>query len=218
MGMKQKIVDFAERSMSKNQHLVYDKPVHSKAYHRYFEGYSEHRELRRDGGTRIVRIYTGAYHVQRLTKAQAVFLRLVYVALFLLSCAAFILAALRRLSGPLSWIVPMPQALAAIGYIWTMPALAGYLLAGRRMTVDDYRETKALALRTRIVAAIVAAAALVELIYGLIIGLGAGILPNTGLFLLSAAAICSVGEIERKIPYEIQENETKPMYGDTPID
>lgn len=120
---------------------------HSKAYHRFFEGYSEFTAPKPDGkGTRIQRIYTGDYYRQDLTKAQRILLRVLYVALFLGAAYLFVSSAILPLASNSTWYVVLTQVASLPFLFWIVIAFVSYLPASRDMTIHEYR-TSSLALQ-----------------------------------------------------------------------
>ena len=115
---------------------------HSKAYHRFFEGYSEITVPKPDGkGYRIQRVYTGNYYRQDLTKGQRILLRVLYVALFLGAAYLFVSSAILPLASNSTWYVALPQAVSLPFLFWIVIAFFSYLPAERDMTVAEYRRS-----------------------------------------------------------------------------
>ena len=143
---------------------------HSKAYHRFFEGYSEITVPKPDGkGYRIQRIYTGDYYRQDLTDAQRILLRVLYVALFLGAAYFFVSSAILPLASNSTWYVALPQAVSLPFLFWIVIAFFSYLPAGRDMTVNGYRSSsRALQKATLGSAVSLGAAALATLVFVLL--------------------------------------------------
>jgi hypothetical protein len=115
---------------------------HSKAYHRFFEGYSEITVPKPNGkGYRIQRIYTGDYYRQDLTKGQRILLRVLYVALFLGVAYLFVSSAVLPLASNSTWYVALPQAVSLPFLFWIVIAFFSYLPAEWDMTIADYRRS-----------------------------------------------------------------------------
>lgn len=115
---------------------------HSKAYHRYFEGYSEITVPKSNGkGTRIQRIYTGNYYRQELSKGQRIVLRILYIALFLGIAYLFVSSAILPLASNTTWYVVLPQAASIPVIFWIAIALFSYLPARRDMTIHEFRSS-----------------------------------------------------------------------------
>jgi hypothetical protein len=115
---------------------------HSKAYHRFFEGYSEITVPEPNGkGYRIQRIYTGNYYRQDLMKGRRILLRVLYVALFLGAVYLFVSNAILPLASNSTWYVVLTQAASIPFLFWTLIALFSYLPAERDMTINTYRSS-----------------------------------------------------------------------------
>jgi succinate dehydrogenase/fumarate reductase cytochrome b subunit len=115
---------------------------HSRAYHRFFEGYSEITVPKPNGkGTRIQRIYTGNYYRQNLIKGQRILLRGLYVALFLCMAYLFVSSASLPLASNSTWYVVLPQVISIPFLFWILIAFFSYLPAGVNMTIADYRNS-----------------------------------------------------------------------------
>lgn len=115
---------------------------HSKAYHRFFEGYSEITVPKPDGkGYKIQRIYTGDYYRQDLTDGQRILLSVLYVALFLGTAYLFVSSAILPLASNSTWYVALPQAVSLPFLFWIVIAFFSYLPAGRDMTINGYRSS-----------------------------------------------------------------------------
>ena len=116
--------------------------AHSKAYHRFFEGYAEVSVPNPDGkGYRIQRVYTGNYYRQDLTQGQRIRLRGLYVALFLCIAYLFVSSAILPLTSNSTWYAVLPQAVSVPFLFWIVVAFFSYLPAERDMTIADYRSS-----------------------------------------------------------------------------
>ena len=115
---------------------------HSKAYHRFFEGYSESAIPTPNGkGYRIQRVYTGSHYRQDLTTGQRVLLRVLYVVLFLCTVYLFMSSAVLPLPSNSTWYVTLPQAASIPFLFWILVVFFSYLPAKWDMTIDDYRRS-----------------------------------------------------------------------------
>lgn len=115
---------------------------HSKAYHRFFEGYSEFTIPTPDGkGYRIQRIYTGNTYRQDLTRGQRVLLRVLYVVLFMCVVYLFVSSAALPLTSNSTWYVTLPQAVSLPFMFWIGIVFFAYLPAEWDMTIHEYRSS-----------------------------------------------------------------------------
>jgi hypothetical protein len=179
--------------------------LHRKAYHRFFEGYSEITVPKpNEKGQYIQRIYTGNYYRQDLTKGQQILLRVLYVALFLCAVYLFASSAILPLSSNSTWYVALPQAVSVPFLFWIIIAFFSYLPAERDMTINAYRSSSLALLKATLGSAIsLGVVALATLIF---IALNpsdelmremlcAGKYIAGGLFTLA------INQIERKVSY-----------------
>ena len=115
---------------------------HSKAYHRFFEGYSEVSVPRPNGkGTVIQRIYTGNYYRQDLTNGQRILIRILFAVLFLCIAYLFVSSATLPLASNSTWYVVLTQVVSIPFLFWIVIAFFSYLPAGRDLTIDGYRSS-----------------------------------------------------------------------------
>jgi hypothetical protein len=115
---------------------------HSKAYHRFFEGYSEFTVPTPNGkGYKIQRVYTGNTYRQDLTKGQRGLLRVLYVVLFVCAVYLFVSCAVLPLPSNSTWYVTLPQAVSLPFLFWIVIAFLSYLPAERDMTIYGYRSS-----------------------------------------------------------------------------
>jgi hypothetical protein len=113
-----------------------------KAYHRFFEGYSEITVPKSNGkGTRIERIYTGNYYRQDLTKRQRILIRMLYVGLFLIASILYTSSAIQPLMINSTWYVVLSEAGSLVFLFWILIAFISYLPAAENMTIEDYRSS-----------------------------------------------------------------------------
>jgi hypothetical protein len=115
---------------------------HSRAYHRFFEGYSEIAVPNPNGkGTRIQFIYTGNYYRQDLTQRQRILLRMLYVVLFLGVTCLFVSSAILPLTSNSTWYVVLPEAVSVAFLFWILIVFLSYLPAELNMKIADYRSS-----------------------------------------------------------------------------
>jgi archaellum biogenesis protein FlaJ (TadC family) len=190
---------------------------HSKAYHRFFEGYSEITVPNSNGkGYRIQRIYTGNYYRQDLTKGQRIMLRGLYVALFLCIAYLFVSNAVLPLVSNSTWYVVLTQIVSIPFLFWMVIVFISYLPAVGDMTIDGYRNSSpALQKATFGCAASLGIAAVVTLFFVL---LNPSVRPMVelacaGKYLAGGLLALSMNRIERKVNYLIIPSQTKPPVG-----
>ena len=109
---------------------------HSKAYHRFFEGYSEFTVPTPNGkGYKIQRVYTGNTYRQDLTKGQRGLLRVLYVVLFVCAVYLFVSCAVLPLPSNSTWYVTLPQAVSLPFLFWIANC---FLVLHTRWSGHDY--------------------------------------------------------------------------------
>ncbi len=187
---------------------------HSRAYHRFFEGYRETRVLDSKGRTKIVREYAGTWYVQDVSRVLYVGVRLLYVFLFVGILLLFAGAALTQGGSGSALYVVLPEIVSICFFFRLFYVLTVcYLFVPGKMTVDDYR-TSSLALEKSSAwcAAALFAAGAGTGIYLLLHGDKTGTAVLAGLLFLAAAALSLlVSFVERKVPYRKVENSHPPM-------
>ena len=138
MGIRDQLRSSIKKDGPRRKHGIW----HSKAYHRFFEGYSEIAVPKPNGkGYSIQRIYTGNYYRQHLTGGQRTLLRVLYGALFLSAAYLFISAAGMPLASNSTWYVTLPQAASLPFLFWIIIAFVSYLPAGWELTIHEYRSS-----------------------------------------------------------------------------
>lgn len=176
---------------------------HSKGYHRYFEGYSECRELDKSGRVRIRRVYTGVYHAAELEDGQRKRIKALYCVLWLASLLLYLFVVTRPVGSNTCYYVTASEALSLAGLAWLAWSLFNYVTAGKRMTLGEYCYAEAVKRSSRFTAVVQAATAAATLVYSVLSG-GDGFLQ--GLLCFTGALLCaglcfSIFYIERKIVY-----------------
>lgn len=110
-----------------------------RAYHRYFEGYTEVSELNERGKTVTRRVYTGKYYEPDLADYRRLSLRLVYVLCFVGGTALFLYCATRPLVCNTAPYVGLFQAAAIVLLLWCLSVLIFYLPATGKLTIGQYK-------------------------------------------------------------------------------
>lgn len=129
--------------------------LHRKAYHRFFEGYSEIAVPNANGrGYKIQRIYTGDTYRQDLTQSQRILLRLLYVTLFLGAAYLFVSSGIQPRASNATWYVSLPQAASIPFLFWIVIVFITYLPAKQELTIYEYRSSSLALQRATLGAAI----------------------------------------------------------------
>ena len=187
---------------------------HSKAYHRFFEGYSEFTIPTPDGkGYRIQRVYTGNTYRQDLTRGQQRLLRVLYVVLFMCVVYLFVSCAVLPLPSNSTWYVTLPQAASLPFMFWIVIAFAAYLPADSDMTIHGYRSSS-LALRKATLGAAICLGltALATLIFIMLnpADKSLKVLRCTLGFFAGGLITLGMNWIERKVKYSIIPSQNRP--------
>ena len=209
-----KPLDRLSRSADKDGKQDKSAIKHSKAYHRFFEGYSEYSVMNANGkGTSIQRIYTGNYYRQDLTRGRRILLRAAYLWLFLGALYLFVSSAIQPLASNSTWFVVLPQAVSIPLLFWMVIAFITYMPAGRDMTIDDYRSSSLALKKASLFSAIsLGATALATLIF---MALNPSDQPLAELlcaakFLAGGLFVFSIDQVERRLHYLVIPSPNKP--------
>lgn len=222
MGLK----DWAKR---KNQELHRQaledrdsKLWHSLAYHRYFEGYTEYKELDRNGKEHTRRVYTAPWYAQDLTRRQAVWLRISYVVLFLLMCGTVAAAGVLQGGAGTAFYIVLAEMITLILLVWLgYTLIVNYLFAPKKMTLHDYHASsgtlKQSSLALAVFYGIDTAMTLLEAVLK-----GTGSFINFGIVLAAfvAGGLCAAAMhlAEKRAPYREFENSKADSYQGTVIE
>jgi hypothetical protein len=184
--------------------------IPSKAYHKFFEGYSEVRVPRSNGkGTRIKRIYTGEYYRQDLSPRNRVLIRLLYVVFFLCASLLFVSGAIESYDGNSTWYVNLPEAACVFFLFWILMAFIEYLPAAQDMTISEYRSSSLSLLKATMGAAaclgVTAFATLLFLMVNSYNGLTPGILGIVK-YISGGLIMVLMYRLEKKLKYQIIPN------------
>ncbi len=131
-----------------------NRPWHSKAYHRHFEGYTEVETVNPKGKVVIQRIYTGDYYRLDLPRKKRVGLRIVYALLWLAACALFGFAASRPIGANMTWYLAIVQMLTVCALAGLLFSLISHCTVPRDMTVGDWKSASVSLKRRAVYAAL----------------------------------------------------------------
>jgi len=112
---------------------------HSKGYHRYFEGYTEHTVTLPDGKTKVERIYTGILHKADVPLAKRDWIKRSCLLLFLMSAVCFLLSAVQYVGSNSCWYVGITQAFSIVGFFFLFYYLVGFETSGEELTLYEYK-------------------------------------------------------------------------------
>lgn len=186
---------------------------HSRAYHRFFDGWTEVPELDEKGRVHIRRVYIGEYYKAELSDKAWKLRKLWYALLLLAAIGFYILAASLDVSGNTVRYAVFPQVLSLFGLIFLVWFYIGRLAAPRILTRGERRDT-ARNLKTAALIEIwfLGISALCMLIQGILQG-EARALWSVAAFLIAGALVYVVWYLEENTDYEWIANPEKDTEG-----
>lgn len=114
---------------------------HSRAYHRYFEGYEEREQCNENGSLVIRRFYTGMYYKQDVSDKRRMLIRVLYGLLYTLGVAMFLYAATRQVACNNTWYVTIPSVGSLVSSVLTAVYLFFNITSPRAMQIRSYRDS-----------------------------------------------------------------------------
>ena len=114
-----------------------------KAYHRYFEGYSERKVWDEEKQKfRIETYYSGDYYRAQIPAEERSRIKREYIAGYICAVLLFLFAGTRRTVSAASAITAFPTLVIALGLLWQLPSLFTYVRAKELLILREYRERK----------------------------------------------------------------------------
>jgi hypothetical protein len=209
LGLKNQLRDSVQKDGKPDKCGVW----HSKAYHRFFEGYAEITFPQPDGkGYRIQRLYTGNYYRQDLTTDQRFLLRGLYMVLFLGVAYLFVSNAILPLASNSTWYVVLSQVVSVPCLFWILIAFFSYLPAGGDLTIAEYRSSSLTLQKATLGAAIsLGIAAFATLVFVLLhlSGEYLVVLLCAVKYLAGGLLALAMNRVERKVNYLIVSSQNK---------
>lgn len=189
----------------------------TRAYARYFEGYTE-VDYKVNGKIRTKRVYTASYLKPDLTPKGRVRQKLLTACLYALTVLLFFAAGLTKSGANRIWYVNAPTAFGLITLLYLTSSVFTNVFAGENMILRTYRSaSEALMLRAKRAAIAMAASAGLSLVYLFthlkenLRLMGRGVL----LFLLGAASAYLLYRLESGVTYvEVPNNALVPVEED----
>lgn len=114
---------------------------HSRAYHRYFEGYEEREQCNESGGITIRRFYTGMYYKQDISDKHRAGTRILFALAYLLSVTLFLYSATRPVACNAAWYVAIPSVGSLVFLVLTGVYLFFNLTSPRQMQIRSFRDS-----------------------------------------------------------------------------
>lgn len=114
---------------------------YSGSYHRYFQNYSERREVDQNGKMHITRVYIGKYYCPDLTEKGLLWRKAAYIGLYLLSLILFIWSNTRPLVCMLSRPVGICQCLSLLSLLWLLLGVIAFVIQPKKLEEKHFRDS-----------------------------------------------------------------------------
>lgn len=114
-----------------------------KAYHRYFEGYSERKVW--DSGKQRFRLesyYSGDYYQAQASPEEKAKIKKKYLIGYICAVIVFLVVGTRKTVSAASAITAFPTLVILLGLLWQLPSLITYLQTKELLVLRQYRERK----------------------------------------------------------------------------
>ena len=112
---------------------------YSRAYHRNFEGYTEYLSKKKNGRTKIERVYTGIYYRAAMSKSERRMQLLKYALAIAAAGSLFIRAAILPVISNYTKYVVMFETVFIFFSAWSVIAYINFVIGGRNMKIRDYK-------------------------------------------------------------------------------
>lgn len=116
-----------------------EKNYHSRSYHKFFEDWAEWKVYDENGKMHVERIYVGNYYCSPLNKRQRIVRRVLYVLLYILSVASFIMSGIRDVPVNHAMLPSLATAVCLFPLALLALPLCRYLTAPEEMIIRQYR-------------------------------------------------------------------------------
>lgn len=114
-----------------------------KAYHRYFEGYSERKVWDSGRGRfRLETYYSGNYFQAQISGRERVRIKREYLAGYVCAVLIFLFVCTRKTVSASSVATAFPTLILLLCLLWQLPSLVAYLSAKELLIMREYRERK----------------------------------------------------------------------------
>jgi hypothetical protein len=166
MGLKEKFDKMIDDATYTEKINSMDSRAHSRAYHRYFAGYTETKIVQEDGKTVIERVYTGTYYKRQLEGKNMLILKLAYLALAIAAAVLFAVNALKRVELNFQWYIALLETMAVVAIFWELIASVNYLISPETMTRYEFKISSCSIKRaTAFAAAVLSALCVVSIVF-----------------------------------------------------
>ena len=198
------------------QYGEYYKVSPSRIYHKHFQGYTEIRETKPNGRTRIKRCYTAPWQQHDISGKAWIQVKALYAFLSLLAAAFYLVALTRDLGSNHSWFVALPGLTAGMFLFLLLIVTIQYIVTPRKMTLWEHTSsTSKLKLFSLLALILLFLTAAATGIYALMESDGTALqeLLCAGLLLLSSVCAALIHRIESHMAYTTIPNDTLPPEG-----
>lgn len=114
-----------------------------KAYHRYFEGYSERKVWDNDKKKfRFETYYSGDYYRAEIPADEKKRLKLEYGICYVCAVILFLFVGTRRTASAASAVTAFPTLVTLLGLMWQLPSLVTYVRMKELLILREYRDRK----------------------------------------------------------------------------
>lgn len=178
---------------------------HSRAYHRYFEGFAERKYYDEKEKMRIDRVYVGNYYRRNVSDKHHKILRIQYVVMYILSLAAFLFAGTRGTELNTVIYVYIPVTLSLLAMLCLLIPLFYNLTAPREMIIRTYRDSSERLITVSMCAAVLQVINALTTMIGMVCipgQVGLNQFLSIGGFLVSAIILLWLWQTERCLEYE----------------
>lgn len=110
----------------------------SRAYHKYWQGYTERTVIQPNGKAKIERYYAAPWKQRDLSLKMWVVLKLLYFVLTTASVVLFLLATTWETGSNRCWYSALAGLPAGLSLFWLIVAVLNYMVSPRKMTLGEY--------------------------------------------------------------------------------
>lgn len=184
---------------------------HSGHYHRYFEGYAEKDVLDgTDGKHHIERVYVMPWHYLAVSDKKRIMIRVLYVLLFILGAGLNITAGLNQGVSGSAFYVAFATFLSFIAMFFLAIAMFSYITGPKRMTAWEFKSGPArVRSRSKLCVYLIAIEGAMLVLFAVFNSNcdRLAMVLNVVLTALSAFPFMTILFIEKKLPYDLLEND-----------
>lgn len=203
--------------MERGQKDLMELMRHSGHYHKYFEGYAEKDVLDgNDGKHHIERVYVMPWHHLAVSDKKRAAIRVLYVLLFILGAGLNIASGLHQGVSGTAFYVAFATFLSFIAMFFLAVTMFSYITGPRKMTAWEFKSgperVKKLA---KLCTCLIVAESTMTFLFA-VLNRKCDLSPiilNGFLTALSAVPFGTIFFIERRLPYELVENDNTERKG-----